>query len=193
MKKSFSLIIVLFFISNLFAQTGKRPNRLFKKNQADIYVSVGVLPTFLADNATQKILPLNIGADFMVGENFSIGGMAGYSIAETGMKEFAGGENGNIRNNYFEATLKLGLHVTKNDNMSIYGGFLLSYHRSDIKVMEGDLEKINSHTNIKTSQQKILPGGYVGYKYALSKKITGMAEVGYGVSIFRVGVGYRIK
>lgn len=192
MKKSFSLIIALLLISGLFAQVPKRPNRIFKKGQGDVYATFGLIPTFFADNAAQKLPPINVGADFMLSDHFSLGGMVGYSISETGMKEFSGGENGNLRNNYLEVALKMGLHITRIDNMSIYGGFLLSYHRSDVNATEGDLKQIGYHSGIQSNQQKIIPGGYVGYKYAFTKNFTAMAELGYGVSIFRIGVGYRL-
>ena len=192
MKNLFSLIIATFFVTNLFAQV-EAPNRIFKKDQADLYVTVGLLPTFLADGAKQRVLPFNVGADFMVGDHFSIGGAFGYSESETGNTRFIGGENGNLRNKYMEATLKMGLHITRNDNMSIYGGFSLSYHHSNINATEGNMEKISFHTGIKSNQHKVLPGGYVGFKYAFSNKLTAMSEVGYGVSLVRLGVGYRLK
>ena len=193
MQKILTVFITLVFIINVNLDAQKMPTRLFKKNQADMYVTVGLLPTFLADGVKQKLLPLNIGADFMIGDNFSIGGTFGHSISETGEKDFFGDESGQLENSYYEFALKTGLHITRYDNISIYSGFILSYHLSNIKATKGDLEAISYHTGIKSSQGKIIPGGYMGFKYALKKKLIIMAELGYGVSILRFGVGYRIK
>jgi len=193
MKSFVSTIVAIIFLSTVNLHAQKLPTRLIKKGQADMYMTVGLLPTFLADGAKQTLLPLNIGADFMVGDNFSVGGTFGHSISETGNKQFQGGENGNLKNSYYEFALKTGLHVTKHDNMSIYGGFILSYHLSNVKATEGDLKKIAYHTGIQSNTSKVIPGGYMGFKYAVSKKMTVMAELGYGVSILRVGAGYRIK
>lgn len=193
MKALSIFIVTLICMSSINLHAQKLPTRLFKKGQTDVYMTVGLVPTFLADGAQQKLIPLNIGADFMVGDNFSIGGTFGHSISETGSKEFIGDERGNLKNSYYEFALKTGLHVTKHDNMSIYGGLSLSYHLSHIQAVEGDLKKIAYHTGIQSTSSKLIPGGYMGFKYAIKKKITLMAEVGYGVSIFRMGVGYRIK
>lgn len=194
MKTLLSTIAAIIFLSTVNVQAQQNlPTRLIKKGQADMYMTVGLLPTFLADGAKQTLLPLNIGADFMVGDNFSIGGTFGHSISETGNKEFQGGENGNLKNSYYEFAVKTGLHVTKHDNMSIYGGFILSYHLSNVKATEGDLKKIAYHTGIESNSSKVIPGGYMGFKYAIAKKWTVMAELGYGVSILRIGAGYRIK
>lgn len=193
MKNILTSIVAIIFLSSVNLDAQKLPTRLFKKGQADLYTTVGLVPTFLADGAKQNLIPLNIGADFMVGDNFSIGGTFGHSISETAYKQFQGGENGQLKNSYYEFALKTGLHITKNDNMSIYGGFMLSYHLSNIKATQGNLKKIAHHTGIQETQSKVIPGGYMGFKYAVKKKVTVMAEIGYGVSIFRVGVGYRIK
>ena len=195
MKNTLTALVAIAIISlsSITADAQQLPTRLFKKDQADLYLTVGLVPTFLADGAKQTLLPLNIGADFMVGDNFSIGGTFGHSISETGNREFQGGENGSLKNSFYEFALKTGLHITKHDNMSIYGGLQLSYHYSNIKATQGDFDKIAFHTGIKENQSKVIPGGYVGFKYALKEKMTLMAEVGYGVSIVRMGVGYRIK
>lgn len=193
MKNILMLTFTIICLCTISLHAQKQPTRLFKKGQADGYLTVGLVSTFFADHSKQKLLPLNIGADFMVGDNFSIGGTFGHSISETANVEFSGGEHGQLRNRYYEFAIKTGLHITKFDNMSIYGGFMLSYHLSNMQAIQGDLKKISYHSGIKSTQSKLMPGGYMGFKYAVKKKMTLMAEVGYGVSIVRMGVGYRFK
>ena len=186
------MLILLCFATNIDAQQ-KTPNRLFKKNQADVFLTVGLLPTYLANGSSQVLPGINVGGDYMVGDNFSLGASFGHSIAETSEKEFLGGENGQLRNRYYEFTLRTILHITKHDNMSIYGGFLMSYHHSKIEAISGDLAKISYHTGIQENNGKFLPGGFVGFKYAINNNFTLMSELGYGVSILKVGAGYRLK
>jgi hypothetical protein len=197
MKKS---IITLFFAAlfcfsstAIFAQY-KKPNRIFKKGQFDIHASLGLAPTFLADKGKSIVPPMILGADYMVADQFSLGLSVGHSVTQTQEELVSDGIFGSWRNETYEATLRSGVHVTRFDNISIYGGFLLNYNVAYVEGSHPEMEEMAVHKGIKPKSVSLIPGGYVGFKYAISQKITLGSELGFsGISLFRVGVGFRIK
>lgn len=197
MKKSIitTIFAAIFFLSSVtvFAQYEK-PNRIFKKGQFDVTTSIGLAPTFLADGGKSVVPPLMIGADYMFTDNFSLGLSMGHSVTNTKQELFSDGLIGHWNNKTFEATLKTGFHVTKFDNMSIYGGFLLNYNVALITPSDPDMDVVAHHKGINDKESAIIPGGYIGFKYAVAPKVTLNSELGFsGLSIFKIGVGYRLK
>ena len=144
---SFLFLATLFATDNAYGQ--QNLNRLFKKNQTDVYLSLGLIPTFLADDSRQILPPLSLGIDHMVGDNFSLGASIGHSRTRSQEEVLFDGLTSQYQNNYYEFTIKAGLHNTNFDNMSIYGGFLLSYHLSNVEILQGDADLLKKHKNLK--------------------------------------------
>ena len=197
MKKStISIIfaaIFCFSITNVFAQYDK-PNRIFKKGQMDVNFQLGLAPTFLADKGKSIVPPLLVGVDYMFSDNFSLGLSFGHSATNTKKELISDGILGHWNNKTFEATLKTGFHVTKFDDMSIYGGFLLNYNVAKVTASHPEeMAEIAHHKGIEPTETSVIPGGYIGFKYAVTRKLTLNSELGFsGLSIFKVGVGYRL-
>ena len=57
-----------------------------------------------------------------------------------------------------------------------------------------EMEQIAYHKGIEEKETSLIPGGYIGFKYAISPKLILQSELGFSsVSIFKVGIGYRLK
>ncbi len=189
-----SVLMALFCMISISSEAQvKKPNRIFKQGQFDVYSSIGLAPTFLADKGKSIVPPIILGADYMVSDNFSLGLSLGHSVTQTKQELFSDGLFGTWRNSTFEASAKAGLHVTRFDNMSIYGGFTLNYNLARITASHEEMDEIAHHRGILPERSTFVPGGYIGFKYAVSPKVTLNSELGFsGISIFRVGAGFRL-
>lgn len=67
-KSSFLLTILLSFFasSSINAQSYSKPNRIFKKGQADVQFGIGLTGTFVADKAAMTSIPLSLSFDYML-------------------------------------------------------------------------------------------------------------------------------
>jgi hypothetical protein len=197
MKKSIilNLMIMVFCLvtTTVFAQY-KKPNRIFKKGQFDIHANIGLAPSFLADRGKSIVPPMIVGADYLIGNQFSLGLSFGHSVTQTRKKLISDGLFGRWRNRSYEMTIKTGIHITRFENISIHGGFAINYYVALIEGSHPDMEKIAYHKRIQPKEISIFPNGFLGLKYAISPKLTLIGELGFsGISIFKIGVGYRVK
>ena len=169
-----------------------RPDRLFKEGQIDATIGIGLVPTFMMDGATTKLLPLIGSLEYRFGEKFSLGLMAGHSICESKPKSVG---NGDIRatwtNHFTQLALRPAVHIVKSDTWDIYGGFAIGM---SITALEGkcnstefDLPEYESHVGIRRNKSDFLYTGFLGVRYVMSPKWMLGAEAGLGVSIFTVG------
>ncbi len=194
MKKKTVLSMAGFLLlSSLVSAQYKKPNRIFKDKQMDLQFSLGLAPTFLTDGGKQSVPPLSLSGEMMFNDFLSAGLSFAHSATFSKEEIVADGRLARWKNNYFEAGARFAAHVTRFDNMDIYGGFSVAYCHSLVKATQDGMEEMSRHMGIKPSSGKIVPGGILGFRYAISKKIVLMSEVGAGVSLFKLGVGYRVK
>ncbi|RMF24827.1 MAG: porin family protein [Bacteroidetes bacterium] len=165
------------------------PNRLIQKGQVDIFATVGWVPTFMADKGRQLLPPINVGMDYMVSPNLSVGAAFGYSLTRSASIELADNSHGTWQTSYYEFGVRTGLHLTRWDNFDLYGGLALSYHLSNVEASNEALLEMGKKRGVRGSSGKFIPAGFLGVRYAFSDRWTLMAEMGYGVSLFRTGVG----
>ncbi|GJM35654.1 MAG: hypothetical protein DHS20C18_46550 [Saprospiraceae bacterium] len=182
----------LVFTPQLYSQY-KKPNRIFKKGQADIFAGFGLLPTFLKDRATQELPPLSLRYENRLANNYSIGLEIGHSISTTDARDPTF-EAKNYRNRFYYVGLRNTVHCNCEafDNWDIYGGFSLGYNLTNISVIEGafgDFEKLHG---IKEQKSKMTFHGFVGARYACNASLSFYGEFGYGISIIQLGVGYQL-
>lgn len=180
------------FISN--AQQYSRPNRVFGNKQADIKMGVGLLPTYIADGAKTVFLPVTVGAEYFVADNISLGANMGYTACESKPEINNEELTQPLTNNTIHFDARIAFHCTRVRDFDFYGGFALGYEWVRVKAESEALqEELAYHHGIHERTGNMLYTGFVGMRYAPSKKYTLFSELGYGISILKVGVGYRIK
>lgn len=192
MKTRFSLInltALCFFLSNvaLFAQ-----NTQAQKGQTYSHVGIGIVPTYLMDGGKIIVPPVTVGGDYIFAENFSIGLQTGYSISET-QKEYRNIElPRNYRNSSYFTSLRFAVHCTKIRNWDIYGGWLLGFNFVKIEVLNGEFDYPEHHAGIVPKDTKMTYTGLLGVRYGCCDHIGMFAELGFGESLFKIGMSYRL-
>ena len=192
------IIIILCICCSLFTQQTLAQSysfndlRIFKKGQGDGFIGLGLLPTYLMDGAKIVVPPINIGADYMVGNNISLGVIAGHSISESKPK-VAGGDLKSYRNELWMTGIRAAAHCTKFDNLDIYGGFSLTYNYTRVQPVNGSFGALEEHLGIKPRRGRMVYAGYMGVKYSCCGLVSFFGELGLSSSLVTVGVAYRVK
>ena len=174
-----------------------RPMREFEKGQWEANFSTGIVPTYLMDKATTIMPPLNIGAEYRINEKFSIGASLGNSVSKSQPKFMSEGVYATWTNSHYVIGLRTGIHVTRIENWDFYGGFSIGINYSNIsgKATESsfDLKEMEGHLGIR--QHVVSPSffGYTGVKYVINPKWLAHTEIGFGISLFSVGVDYLLN
>jgi hypothetical protein len=188
--KTLILSVVCFFIAaqSLTAQSSCSRR---VKSYVNINAGVGVLPTFLMDGGTVKVLPLALSADYKLRNNFSLGLFAGYSSTISKPKEMSDGSFAQWENNFMIGGLRFGAHSRDINGWNFYGGLSAGYSFSNVNIMSGN-DKTISQTLIGEAQEKMVLTGFIGTRYKLSSRTGLFAELGMGISVVKVGVSLRV-
>lgn len=195
MKKSTILIIVAFFAFtfNASAQNYGKFKPAFKQGRIDAQLGIGLTPTFIGDGGTATVPPVSLSIDWIVGKRFSIGAYGAHSVTESREDIFVDGLRGQWRNRHSEAGVRLGLHFMENEKWDFYGGLNLGVRHSKVEDMLDGMDQLNIYKGIEPDNSRFAYGGFVGARYAFKESLTAFAEAGTGVSLVKIGVGYRLK
>ncbi|MCP3933248.1 MAG: porin family protein [Bacteroidetes bacterium] len=191
MKKTKALFIALCMLFLLPFSVWTQ-NRLFKKGQLDANFSIGLLPTFLADNGKVILLPISVSADYRIADKFSMGLYAGKSITETKRTDIQDCPNAHWKNSFTTIGWRGSIHFTEREKFDIYGGFLLIYNHSKVEIKDEKLATLSRHLGIKPRSGTLTYSGFIGSRYALGKNLSLYGEIGYGISLISLGVSYRL-
>ncbi len=200
--KNFKLLFaaVLFLSFNLnstFAQKAKPTVKEieYNKGQFEIQAGIGLMPTFVSQNASTRIPPVNIVLNYRINKVFNLGAYLGHSSSEyKGLKvdkDHPGPSDLYLQNDFYLVGLRAEGHFNR-ERVDFYGGAMLGYNFSDIKTnIEGSTRRLDG-VDIDDSEGIFTYSGYVGLKYALTPKMGVYGEIGYGVSLISLGVSYRL-
>lgn len=171
--------------------------RTFEKGQWEANFSAGLVPTYLMDNASIIVPPLSVGAEYRFSDKFSIGTTVGHSTSESQPKLVGDGIDATWTNAHFTIGLRPGIHITRVENWDFYGGFSIGLNYSNVTGHTSspsfDLEAMEGHLGIHDNQISPSFFGFTGVRYVVSPKWTVNTEVGFGVSIFSMGVNYLLN
>jgi len=190
MKKSLFLTVTLFLffcVHSIQAQ-----NTQARKGQTYSFVAVGLVPTYLMDGGKIVMLPMSFGGDQMIADNISIGMQAGYSVSES-QKEYLQTEAlKRYRNSSYFTAFRFAVHCTKIRDWDIYGGYQLGLNLVKMEVIDGRFGEEEHHAGIKPKDTRITYTGMLGVRYGCCSNIGVFAELGFGASLFKMGMTYRL-
>lgn len=188
-----NLIIALLLISPiiLHAQYSK-PARVFGKGQLDIQAGVGIFPTYIADHPESIVPPLHLSLRWMVAKPISLNLFTGYSTCRSRQELVFDNARGRWYNETWFLGLENGFHYNKIDNWDLYGGLSLLYQHVRLETDSPELKRAMAQTGIRPQRGKMALTAYIGSRFALSARSSIFAELGYGVSLLKVGVGCRL-
>lgn len=196
MKKALSISTLVF---SLLLTTGLqlhaqayRPTRMFRHGQADAWFGIGLLPTYAKDGARMAVPPVSAGVDWMVSDQFSLGGGLGYSNYEMEKLPVGVKEMRHYGNQTYQFMARAAAHFTQTDNLDLYGGFQLGAQLVQVTSLDGPFGPVEDLYGIRPQKTRFLYGAYLGLRFAISPKTSLFGEVGTGISIAVVGVGWRM-
>ena len=176
MSKFFIFIIAFFAIVRVsYAQ-----NDIFVKGDKVISASVGFINTLYTGNGWKNAtIPIYLTGEYGVADGL-IDGKASIGIGlDLGYAAFKYVYASNLSYRY--SNLLLGVrgafHYQFADNWDTYAGLILGY------------DVVSGNGNYATSKPYL--GGCFGTRYYFSNSFAAMAEIGYDVSLFRVGLAYK--
>ena len=210
LKKLLVLLPILFFATAVItAQTTtikeeakkERPAVKFHKGDVEFKAGVGVLPTFINEGSKILTQPVQATLSYRVNPILSVAAYAGYSSTLDAVKTYRDGSVYQSQNDFLLLGLRVSAHMIRIKNVDVYGGMNLSYNKPFVTTTTiaqptahaaSDAFGINpTPFNPEGPKNNLLVGGFVGGSYYFAKNFNVFGEIGYGVSLATVGLGYK--
>ncbi|MGK0363352.1 MAG: hypothetical protein ACI85O_000397 [Saprospiraceae bacterium] len=209
LKKLLVLLPILFFATvAVTAQTTtkeeakkERPATKFRKGDVEFKAGVGILPTFINEDSKVLTQPVQATLSYRINPIFSLGAYAGYSSTLGAVETYRDGSVYQSQNDFLSLGLRASAHMIRIKNVDIYGGMMLSYNRPFVTTTT--IAEPNAHQssdalginptpfNPEGPKNNLIVGGFVGGSYYFAKNFNVFGEIGYGVSLATVGLGYK--
>ena len=154
-----------------------------EEGESIINLGVGLSPTFYSEDGFEAGLPpIEASYEYMLKEKISIGGFAGFSTAEFRVNGFDFG----FDYTYILAGVLGNYHFVNSEKFNAYGGIKLGYNNVSVK------EVGTAGNGFVADGSGILYGAQLGARYWASGSIGINAEVGYGISLLRAGITFKL-
>lgn len=187
-----SFLFLLWLMPFLLNAQYSKPARIFGAGQVDIQVAAGIFPTYLADRPETTMPPLQLGARWMITRYLSLGAFGGYSASTSREKVVFDSIRGRWNNTTWFFGLQNGFHYTRLDDWDFYGGLSLLYQHVRVNSDNPEFEKAMQHAGIQYSTSRMAMTAHIGSRFALSSHYSVFVELGYGTSLLKAGVGYKL-
>lgn len=180
--------LLVFSFTNLISQT------TFKKGDIELATGIGLFSTFAKDNPNTLVPPVSARVAVRLATNFSLGGYAAYSSAQSKQIALPDGNFKDVDNEFFIVGLRAAAHTNRIDNWDIYGGAMLGYNIPKVKEVLTEEKSVgdDAPTFSRPAENKVTYSAFVGGSYYPIKNLGVFAEVGYGISIFNLGVSLKL-
>ncbi|RMF03958.1 MAG: hypothetical protein D6772_01380 [Bacteroidetes bacterium] len=163
------------------------------KSHLEIAAGLGVLPTFFKDQVNVEQVPLSLEVRYRPNEIFSVGVLAGRSVANTSLQHHSGSVQF-IRNDYRVVALRLGVHSRRWEQAEIYGGMSIGYQAGRITSDFVDNKTLDSQLPFyfQAHPQHVYLTAFLGGAWTPIPRYKCFAELGYGLSLVSVGLSYQL-
>ncbi len=191
----FSLIIgsLIFTSINLSAQTPSN-------GKFNISAGIGLVPTFVGDATNLNVPPLSLRIGYQVAPSINLsafGGFSSYTLASPYL--ISDGKAATLSNKQYLAGVRGEVRKDFSGKFDIYGGGMLGYTHASTREFDPATNetvvrppKTPSPYNPNGPDNGLLYAGFIGSTYYLHPGIGAFAELGYGVSLFNVGLTVRM-
>lgn len=189
------MLLMLFTASTINAQ--------LKKGDAMINLGLGMSSYYTSGSGfTASLPPLEASYESILKDNFSVGGFLSYYGAKYENELETSGFIIDTKINY--RYLSFGVlgnyHFVNEDDFNVYAGVKLGYVSVKTKVTQ-DIDSSfdipssaidDALTEAGATGSGILFGAHVGARYYLSESLALNAELGYGISLLKIGVSFKL-
>ena len=209
LKKLLVLLPILFFATAVVtAQTTtkedakkERPAVKFRKGDVEFKAGVGILPTFINEDSKILTQPVQATLSYRINPIFSVDAYAGYSSTLGAVETYRDGSSYQSQNDFLSLGLRASAHMIRVKNIDVYGGMMLSYNKPFVTtttLAEPDAHQGSDALGINPTpynpegpKNNLIVGGFVGGSYYFTQNFNVFGEIGYGVSLATVGLGYK--
>ncbi len=172
----------------------KRLKCPFQKGQTDLFMQVGVLPTYLMDKAKIVLPPIGLRAEHRFGRQYSFGVEVAHSVSQKTDFFTPTEEVREYQNTSYFVGLRNAVHCDcqRAENIDLYGGLTLGYNLTYMEVLNGEFGPPEWHRDIRPRRGSLTYSGFLGIRYACGPWLSLSGEIGFGVSLVQLGVGIKI-
>lgn len=185
----------VFFVSLLAVSIGLLSSfdlqaQTFKKGDGVFNATIGFGNARYSSGTTSSVPPIAVSYEVGVLDNvlekgsIGIGGYLGYTSAKW---DFGYGYS------WKSTDIIIGargvFHYPFVDKLDTYGGLMLAYDINSWK--ETGTSGFGSPT--KSSYGGLIVPGFLGARYYFSEKFAGLAELGWGIAYFNIGIALKVK
>jgi hypothetical protein len=181
------LIIPFVFISTISLQAqclGWKKNHQYWQ----VRTGIGILPTFFKDQATTIHPPLSIELNYRPTPRFSLGLLAGSSLSSVNLEHHSGSSL-KLRNKFQMIALRGAVHSQRWEHWKPYGGISLAYQHNKVEKMEAEKGTTNP-IHYTPRKSGFFYSAFVGTCYQPTTHLEIFGELGYGLSLLTLGVGF---
>lgn len=186
-------VLVVFLFANQAVQAQQHPyDPIYEKGEMVIGLGIGVLPTLASPTIRSTTPPISLNVNYRIAKKASIGAFAAYGATSfnSDLPEHAVIPRSSESKQYmFGVRGAAHYDVNKTD---FYGGLMLgySYEETITNISQPDNDEIPTDPVLKNG--KVLYTAFLGVNQRLTNKLGVFGEVGYGVSIFKFGVNFKL-
>lgn len=182
-KLLYTALILVFFSTFSIAQDGSKGETTFQ-------IGVGLVPTYFMDGSGAVVPPIQAAIDYKFLNFLSAGAFVGYSSYEGAIKENFDGALYQTNTKTLMGGVRLGAHATKIKNWDIYGGVQVGYAKPNVEQVVHEAGESRLPT-FKVKQGTVY-SGYLGAAGYITKNIGFYGEAGFGISLLKAGIIYKL-
>ena len=187
MKKLF--FVSLFIASVGFFTTINAQESTFKKGDGVFNATIGFGNARYSTGASSSVPPIAVSYEVGVLDNvlekgtIGVGGYAGYTSAK-----WDWGSGYSTKSTDIIIGARGVFHYPLVDKLDTYAGLMLAY---DINSVKNTGNPYGGYGNF--SYGGLIVPGFVGARYYFSDKFAGLAELGWGIAYFNIGIALKVK
>lgn len=178
------LATALFFACTLNAQS-------YKKGQTDLHVGIGLISTWYASGLDGVIPPINASFEKAVTDNIGVGGFVGFSTAKYDYDGYGYDYKWNFNYIMFGGRGTYHFNVLDDSKWDTYAGLTLGYYIANANFKSDDPE-VNEDLYDAPADSDLGWSAFAGARYRFSEKLGAYGELGYGFSVFNIGLHWKL-
>ncbi len=191
MRALLTFSLFLFFVCFIPSNAQGQSARWKKTHQYwQIRSGVGLLPTFAKSHTTSEVPPLSLALRYRPSPLFSVSLLAGGSVSSA-TQHHRSGSSLSLRNNFRMIALRGAVHAQRWTKWAPYAGISLAYQHCRVEDI-GNSQRAPEESMIHYTPRKegLFYGAFVGTCYQPIPSLEIFGELGYGLSILTMGVGF---
>lgn len=178
MKKVYlTTLLLLSFVIGSQAQ-------LFNEGGLSVQGGIGFGGGYAASGLNRSVPPVHISAEFGISDKIGIGGLVGYTSAESATIPFFGGT---YKYSYTIVGGRGMYHFVNNDKLDLYAGAMLGFNVASAKYTGS-----SNNAPAAVSNGGLVFGFLGGARLGFSDSFYGFAEAGYSIAYLSVGLGIAL-